>query len=143
MSAIDMESAESIQPAGGDPAPIGLKKGYTLNEVEALRKKMKKADLMPAIEITDEARNRSSINIDMKKSLFEFMKEAWIGDMKNLTEIINVTPLTKAVAETLENGNASKYEAITVKIKCYPTKCRMQIQHMGWPSKPKEKDENQ
>ena len=76
------------------------------------------------------------------------MKEMWIGDMK-LDDIKEVTPITKAQAETGMNGKAdveytfevtfnTKGEESKVKIKCYPTKCRVQIQHMGGPSRPKE-----
>ena len=148
MSALDMDGLNAVQPACRKNISVE-QKGYTLNDMEALRKKLKKSDLKPATAITDEAKNGSSINIDMKTSLFEYMKEMWIGDMKEHKSITNVTPLAKAQAETNENGKADveytfevTYEAAgneqTVKIKCYPTKCRMQIQHMGGPSKAKE-----
>jgi hypothetical protein len=161
MSALEMEKEDSVLPVAEKedsilPAvkrktPVIVeKKGYTLNDVEALRKKLKKSDLKPEIGITDEAKNGSSINIDMKTALFEYMKEMWIGDMRKLVNVINVTPITKAQADTNENGtvdveytfevtfSAPDAAHIAVKIKCYPTKCRMQIQHMGGPSKPKE-----
>ena len=73
-------------------------KKYTLNDIEALKKKMKKADLKPEISITDESKNGGSVNIDMKTSLFEYMKEMWIGDMKKIEDIKEVTPITKAQA---------------------------------------------
>ena len=122
-------------------------KKYTLNDLEALRKKMKKSDLKPGISMTDESKNGGNVNIDMKTSLFEYMKEMWIGDMKKIDDIKEVTPITKAQAETGMNGKADvEYtfevtfntlgEENKVKVKCYPTKCRIQIQHMGGPSRP-------
>ena len=127
--------------------PIEQKK-YTLNDLEALRKKIKKADLKPEISMTDESKNGGNVNIDMKTSLFEYMKEMWIGDMKKLDHIKEITPITKTQAETGMNGKAdveytfevtftTKGEENKVRIKCYPTKCRVQIQHMGGPSRPK------
>ena len=163
MSAIDMDQADSSKPIVKAPAQTPGKqvvkkpssvsieqKGYTLNVLEALRKKMKLADRKPGIAITDEAKDGSSINIDMKTALFEYMKEMWIGYMKDLDDVINVNPVAKAQAGTMENGKAdveytlevtfkaADSDAITVKIKFYPTKCRIQIQHMGGPPKPKE-----
>ena len=154
MSAIAMEKEDEIQPILMRKPSVSVElKGYTLNDAEALRKKLKKADLKPAIAITDEAKNGSSINIDMKTSLFEYMKEMWIGEMKNLDTIVKVSPIAKAQAETIENGKADvEYtfevifkdkddEEVNVKVKCYPTKCRMQIQHMGGPSRAREEEE--
>ena len=108
MSAIDMENDIPIQPLveKRSSAVAVEQKGYTLNDVEALRKKLKKADLKPGIAITDEAKNGSSINIDMKTSLFEYMKEMWIGNMKELESILCVTPIDKAQAYTIVNGKA-------------------------------------
>ena len=146
-----MENLDGILPVVKKKSSISVeKKGYTLNDVEALRKKLKKSDLKPAIAITDEAKNGGSNNIDMKTALFEYMKEMWIGDMKDSENILDVTPISKAQADTNENGmadveytfevkfNTPDDNEIMVKIKCYPTKCRIQIQHMGGPSKPKE-----
>ena len=95
--------------------------------------------------MTDESKNGGNVNVDMKTSLFEDMKEMWIADMKKQDDIKDVTPIAKAQAETEMNGKAdveytfevtfdTKGEENKVKIKCYPTKCRVQIQHMGGPS---------
>jgi hypothetical protein len=127
---------------------VELKK-YTLNDLEALKKKMKKADLNPGIAMTEEYKNGGNVNIDMKTSLFEYMKEMWIADIKKIDDIKEVTPITKAQAETGMNGKAdveytfevtydSKGEENKVKVKCYLTKCRIQIQHMGGPSRAKD-----
>ena len=67
---------------------------------------MEKADLKPEISINDESKNGGNVNIDMKTSLFEYMKEMWIGDMKKIEDIKEVTPITKAQAETEMNGKA-------------------------------------
>ena len=147
-SEVDLTGSDETQVVPRKAIPIEQKK-YTLNDLEALRKKMKKSDLQPEISMTEESKNGNNVNIDMKTSLFEYMKEMWIGDMKKLDDIKDITPITKAQAETGMNGKAdveytfevtfnTKGEENKVKIKCYPTKCCVQIQHMGGPSRPKE-----
>ena len=74
-----------------NPVHVEQKK-YTLNDLEALRKKMKKADLKPEIAMTEESKNGGNVNIDMKTSLFEYMKEMWITDMKKLDESKKLLP---------------------------------------------------
>ena len=116
-------------------------KTYQLKEVDALRKKLGFADINPAIALMDEATNGSCISVELKTSLFELMKQRWIGDIKEMEGIDDIIPITKAVAGTINfgkvdveftleasftiNGVANK-----VKVKCYPTKCKMTVTHM-------------
>ena len=130
---LDSSSIDGTQVIAKKSVPVEQKK-YTLNDLEALKKKMKKSDLKPEVSMTEESKNGGNVNIDMKTSLFEYMKEMWIGDMKKLEDIKEITPITKAQAETGVNGKAdveytfevtfnTNGEENKVKMKSYPTKC--------------------
>ena len=113
-----------------------------MKEVDALRKKLSFANLDPPINLVDESSTGSCISVELKTSLFEMMKHRWISDMKETDGINDVIAVTKAVAGTT---NFEKVDVeITleatftvndipnrVKVKCYPTKCKVTITHMG------------
>ena len=100
---IDLTKPDDKQVNPRNPVPVE-QRNYTLNDLEALRKKMKKADLKPGISMTEESKNGGNVNIDLKTSLFKYLREMWIGDIKKFEEIKEVTPITKAQAETGSNG---------------------------------------
>ena len=117
-------------------------KTYNLKEVDALRKKLGYAYLDPAINLIDEASTGTCISVELKTSLFEMMKHCWIADMKEMNEINYIVAVSKAVAGTTNFGKVDVEFTLEatftvntipnkVKVKCYPTKCKMTITHMG------------
>ena len=123
-------------------------KSYNLKEVEALKKKLSYVHLNPPIGLVDEASNGVCISVEMKTSLFEIMKFRWIHDMKEIFEINDIVGVSKAVAGSTNFGKVDVEFTLEatftvsdivnkVKVKCYPTKCKMTITHMGGTCVPK------
>ena len=92
----------------------------------------------PEIDVNGEASNGSSINVDLKTSLFECMKANWIEKLKTEDEIGDVCfPVTsKATAKNGEEADVEYHIDITftansvkekVKVKCFTTNCRIQV----------------
>ena len=123
-------------------------KSYNLKEVEALKKKLSFVHLNPPIDLVDEASNGVCISVEMKTALFEILKHRWIHDMKLEDEINDIVAVSKAVAGTVNFGQVDVEFTLEatftvnnvsnkVKVKCYPTKCKMTITHMGGTCLPK------
>ena len=105
--------------------------------MDALRKKLSFANIDPAFNLVDKSSTGSCIREELKTSLFDMMKHRWISDMKETEGINDIIAVTKAVAGT---NNFGKVDVATftvndipnrVKIKCYPTKFKVIITHMG------------
>ena len=117
-------------------------KTYILDDLGALKKKWSMISHKPEIDVNGEAVNGSSINVDLKTSLFEIMKVKLTSNLNGHEEITDVSlPVTsKATARNGEEADVEYHLDITftinevvekVKIKCFTTSCRMQIQGFG------------
>ena len=123
-------------------------KSYVLDDFKALKKKWDMVNHKPVIDVNGEATNGSSINIDMKTALFEMMKNGLVNDLKKEKDIrkIDLPVTSKAQAKNGEEADVEYHLDITfaandvverVKMKCYTTNCRVQIQNFGKHEKKK------
>ena len=135
------EVANVKDKAAPDKTKIEMK-NYILDDLGALKKKWNMINHKPEIDVNGEATNGSSINIDMKTSVFELMKAKLVEKMKNEKEIDDIAlPTTsKAVAKNGEEADVEYHLEVIftingvsekVKVKCYTTNCRIQIQGFG------------
>ena len=117
-------------------------KNYILDDLTALKKKWSMINHKPEIDVNGEASNGSSINVAMKTSLFEIMKVKLVNVLKGDPNIEEIGfPMTsKATAKNGEEADVEYHLDITfkengmtekVKMKCYTTNCRVQIQAFG------------
>ena len=117
-------------------------KTYILDDLKALKKKFNMINHNPPIDVNGEASNGASINIDMKTSLFELMKEGFIDHLKKETDIQKLEfPVTsKAQSKNGDEADVEYHVDITfvvqgitekVKMKCFTTNCRIQVQNFG------------
>ena len=117
-------------------------KNYILDDLGALKKKWGMINHKPEIDVNGEASNGSSINIEMKTSLFEMMKADLIPKLKEEEGIDEITfPTTsKATSKNGEEADVEYHVEVTfttnevtekVKLKCYTTTCRIQVQGFG------------
>ena len=102
----------------------------------------------PAIDVNGESVNGSSINVDIKTSLFEIMKAKLITELNGNKDIVDIAiPITsKATAKNGEEADVEYHLEISfngngvtekVKMKCFTTNCRVQIQSFGKPERKK------
>ena len=92
--------------------------------------------------INGEATNGSSINIDMKTSVFELMKAGLIDSFKKETDIqkVEFPVISKALSKNGEEADVEYHVDVSfvtiggiekVKMKCFTTNCRIQVQNCG------------
>ena len=65
-------------------------RNYVLNDVGALKKKLKHENKQQEIAIGKEAKDCSNITVPMKASFFEFVKANFIQDLENNEEILKI-----------------------------------------------------
>ena len=117
-------------------------KSYVLDDLKALKKKWNMINHKPEIDINGEAMNGSSINVDMKTSIFELMKAGILDSLKKENDIRKVELLTtsKAYSKNGEEADVEYHVEVTfevkditekVKMKCYTTSSRIQVQNCG------------
>ena len=134
------------------PAKV-IKKPYVLNELDAMRKKLNFQHRNPSISIEGEAKNGSTININVKTSLFEYTKARLIEELVAIPEILETEQTATATAPSKHSGIAEveyQLECLyrvndfkhKVKITCYTTTCKITITNMGEASEVKSHLEN-
>ena len=69
---------------------IVKQRNYMLNDVTALKKKMKVEGKKHEVSIGKEAKDSSNITIPMKASFFEFVKANFINDLADNNNIVKV-----------------------------------------------------
>ena len=117
-------------------------KTYILDDFKALKKKFSMINHNPSIDINGEASNGASINVDMKTSLFELLKQGFCNYLKNEVDIQKVElPVTsKAQSKNGDEADVEYHVDVTfvvsgisekVKMKCFTTNCRIQVQNFG------------
>ena len=113
---------------------------YTLNDLNALETKFSLCNV-EAIKVSKEAKDGSSIHVDLKTSLFEAMKQNLIPIL-NTDEDIEKAVTTRVTKAKSNSGTANvEYMADIVVIKggykheiilkYFTTKCRIQVQKRG------------
>ena len=120
-----------------------IQRSYTLNDVNALKKKLKcESSRKREPFIDNEANDGSNLKIAMKASFFELAKERLFEDLKNHEDFIEVNDGIGAVAATsggnddafVEYGMSVKFKKgdtiHKIKLTNYATTCAIMIQPM-------------
>ena len=117
-------------------------KNYVLNDVGALKKKLKHENKKQEISIGKEAKDASNITVPMRASFFEFVKSHFIQDIENNEDIVNIENAEGAKAATENFGDAYVEYSMditfkvkdlthTVKLTAYTTSSQIMVQPMG------------
>ena len=124
-------------------------RNYTLNDVAALKKKMKAEVKKQEVSIGKEAKDASNITVPMKASFFEFVKAYFINDLIDNSNIVKIDNAEGVKAATDNHGDAfvEYLMEITfkvnkhvhcVKLTAYTTTSQLVFQPVGEKSGPKE-----
>ena len=127
----------SEELVGGVPTEM---KKYKITELSALEGKVKKINTILCVD--EEKNNGKSIMINLKTSTFEIAKQNLLGILEKHQLLENVKLVRTAKASTDNEGQADiEYHVDldlvvdknihALKLKCYNTNCRIQVQHMG------------
>ena len=94
-------------------------KSYVLDDLKALKKKWNMINHKPEIDINGEAMNGSSINVDMKTSIFELMKAGILDSLKKENDIRKDELLTtsKAYSKNGEEADVEYHVEVTFEVK--------------------------
>ena len=135
---------EGIHQGSPNNSPDLTKKGsviqrnYILNDVEALKKKIKAEKRQKDLSIT-EAKDGSSVTVTLKAPLFEFVKTYFIQEIQSLAEIKSVKN-AEGVKVASETGGDAFVEYLmeisfqtgdtehSVKLTAYTTTSKLQVQ---------------
>ena len=133
MEAIENHGGAQVSKPNAPPnAGTVEMKDYVLDDLKALKKKWSMIDHKPEIDVNGEASNRSSININMKTSVFELMKAGLIDFLKKETDIqkVEFPVISKAQSKNGEEADVEYHVDVTfgtnggpekVKMKCFTT----------------------
>ena len=119
-----------------------IQRNYVLNDVGALKKKMKHESRKLEFEIGKEAKDGSNIMFPMKASFFEFVKLYMINELEDNDDIISVENAEGAKAGSENSGDVyvefamdisfkAKGNVHTIKMTAYTTTSRLMIQPIG------------
>ena len=136
-----------VEP-GGRKASV-KQRNYILNDVGALKKKLKAEGKKHEVSIGKEAKDASNITVPMKASFFEFVKAHFINDMLDNVNILKVDNAEGVKAATDNFGDAfvEYLMEITfkvnkhvhcIKLTAYTTTSQLVFQPIGEKSGPKE-----
>ena len=117
-------------------------RNYVMNDLGALRKKLKHEGRKHDFMISNEAKDCSNTVIQMKTSFFEFTKAKFIEEILQNDDIESVQNAEAAKAATETSGEAyvefsmditfkAKEKTHTVKVIAYTTTCQLMIQPKG------------
>ena len=120
-------------------------RSYVMNDLGALRKKLKHEGRKHDFIISNEAKDGSNTVIQMKTSFFEFTKAKFIEEILQNQDIVSVQNAEAVKAATETSGEAyvefsmditfkAKEKTHSVKIIAYTTTCQLMIQPKGEPS---------
>ena len=124
-------------------------RNYILNDVGALKKKLKAEVMKHEVAIGKEAKDASNITVPMKASFFEFVKAHFINDLMGYKDIVKVDNAegVKAATENFGDAFVEYLMEITfkvnkhvhcVKLTAYTTTSQLVFQPVGEKSGPKE-----
>ena len=158
----DIDSSYDMVPINGESEVTqalanGKKKGsfrqrtYTLNDVGALKKKMKHENGRRLdFEIGKEAKDFSNIVVPMKASFFEFFKAYFVNELAEQSSIHKVENVEAVKAATENNGDAIVEYSVdieftakqdhthAIKLTAYTTTSQLFIQPIREKSGPRE-----
>ena len=114
MEALTVEGGETV--CVKDPIDVSSKddkrkgtviqRSYVMNDLGALRKKLKHEGRKQDFMISNEARDASNTVIQMKTSFFEFTKAKFTEEILQLEDIVTVNNAEAAKAATETSGEA-------------------------------------
>ena len=121
---------------------IVKQRNYVLNDVGALKKKLKHENKKQEIVIGKEARDGSNVTVPMRASFFEFVKFNFIQEIENNDAIVKIENAEGVKAPTETSGEAFveysmditfnvKDSTHTVKITAYTTSSQLMVQPVG------------
>ena len=121
---------------------IVKQRNYVLNDVGALKKKLKHENKKQEIVIGKEARDGSNVTVPMRASFFEFVKFNFIQEIENNDDIVKIENAEGVKAPTETSGEAFveysmditfkvKDSTHTVKITAYTTSSQLMVQPVG------------
>ena len=130
-----------------------VQKNYVLNDTGALKKKLRHETRKDPFNLGTEARNGSSMVVEMKTSFFEHVKSEFIKELITQDGIKNVDNAIGAIANTEKSGEAFveyslditftvKEKVHAVKLTAYTTTCRIMFQPIGEPAHTKVQHSN-
>ena len=136
-----------VEPSGRKASV--KQRNYILNDVGALKKKLKAEGKKHEVSIGKEAKDASNITVPMKASFFEFVKAHFINDMLDNVNILKVDNAEGVKAATDNFGDAfvEYLMEITfkvnkhvhcIKLTAYTTTSQLVFQPIGEKSGPKE-----
>ena len=126
-----------------------VQRNYILNDVAALKKKLRAEGKKNEVSIGKEAKDASNITVPMKASFFEFVKEHFINDLNENLDIVKIDNAvgTKAATDSFGDAFVEYSVEITfkvtkhvhcIKLTAYTTTSQLVIQPIGEKSGPKE-----
>ena len=83
-----------------------LKRGYVLNDSNALKKKLKHESRSEPFNVGAEAKDGSNVVIEMKTSFFEYTKSNFINSLQQNPEINSVKNAVGAKVNSANSGEA-------------------------------------
>ena len=119
-----------------------VQRNYVMNDVGALRKKLKHEARKQEFAISKEAKDASNIVVQTKASFFDFTKAKFIDEMYSNPDIVEVDNAESAKAATEVSSDAYVEYAMditfrandishTIKLTAYTTTCQIMIQPKG------------
>ena len=104
-----------------------VQRTYTLNEVNALKKKLKfETTRKPEVSAIKEASDASNVSVEMKSSMFELTKSRFIADLSKDKRIVSIENGVGARAKSNTCGDALVEVAMNIKFRvdanCYTVK---------------------
>ena len=119
-----------------------VQKNYVMNDLGALRKKLKHEGRKKEFILAKEAIDGSNAIIQTRASFFEFVKAKFIDDLQENDDIVDIQNAEAAKAPTESSGDAYVEYSMdivfkvmdmvhTVKLTAYTTTCRLMIQPKG------------
>ena len=82
-----------------------IQRNYTLNEVGAIKKKLKH-ETRKQVFCLKEAKDASNVVVQMKTSFFEFTKSRFVQQLREQKEILDIKNVQSAKAPTETSGDA-------------------------------------
>ena len=97
-----------LQPSESNPVPIGqtIQRNYVLNDIGALKKKIRHESRKDPYNQGTEARDGSNMVLLFKTSFFEYLKYNFINDLVKASGIDNVHNVIGAKVNSESSGEA-------------------------------------
>ena len=112
-----------------------VQRNYILNDVAALKKKLRAEGKKHEVAIGKEAKDASNITVPMKASFFEFVKNNFIEDLSNNSSILNIDNAVGTKAATDGSGDAYVEYSMEITFKAHKHDHCVKLpipQHLSW-----------